>query len=221
LCLILCLLAPACLATSTPSHTQTPTLPEPDTANWSLALEDDFGDPTSGFADSEYAHGRWFYEDGRHGIEVTKQDWLMWSTQEAHLSDFALEVEVIAEESTGSAGVVFRSGEGGYRFYAFRISTDGSHTLEKALGKEGEDMSWETILLWAFSPHITTGTATNRLRVICIDTDMWLYANSNFLASARDESLASGEIGLVVGNPSEDKALLYFDDLLVYAPPDN
>lgn len=64
--------------------------PEPDTSGWSIGLEDSIGNPLSGFADDRYAHGRWFYGDGRYGIEVTKQDWLMWSTHATTFTDFAL-----------------------------------------------------------------------------------------------------------------------------------
>ncbi len=130
-----------------------------------MALGADFSDPASGFAQDEYAHGRWFYEDGIYGIEVTKQNWIM-STYLGEFSDFALDVDVMAQEDNGCAGVLFRvQGDGG-QYYRFSICTDGQYGIDKLLSYESEGAEWETLVDWETSPHIKTGLATNHLRVI-------------------------------------------------------
>lgn len=206
--LALSLLVAGCRSTPTP----------PDVSDWPLVREDDFDDPHSGFAEKSYAHGRWFYQDGRYGIEVTRENWAMWTAQ-GNYSDFVMEVDVTSQQEVGRAGVIFRVGGGGYQFYNWRISTDGQYILEKSVGQEAEQSDWETILPWQKSPHIRTGLATNRLRVICVGSEIWLYVNGYYLDTVRDKSFTTGGMGMIAENFAGGRHILFhFDNLRVYAP---
>lgn len=220
--LALSLLVTVCTPTPPPpSPTRVPPTstplppPPPDVSGWPLVLEDDFDDPESGFPQENYDVGSSFYHDGRYIIEVTKESWLIWERQDS-FSDFVMEVDVIPQEEAGAAGVVFRL-EGKYRFYVFQVSTDGHYKLLKLLAQGGED--WETILDWRESPHIKTGLVTNRLRVVCVGSEIWLYANDHYLDTVQDTSFTTGEIGMIAGTAfGESYALFHFDNLQVYAP---
>ena len=81
-------------------------------------------------------------------------------------------------------------------------------------------MRWETILPWRSSSHIIAGSGTNRVKVVCIKADIWLYVTDQYVAAVSDEGLTSGETGMVVGNSVDESALFYFDNLAVYVPPE-
>ncbi len=222
-CLLIggCCLAPPDFGDPADAPTAMPTSPppSPDTSEWTLSMEDDFSDPESGFSVREYAHGRWFYENGRYGIEVSKQNWVM-QTWQGEFSDFALEVDLIAAQEAGCGGVSFGVAEEGGAYYNFCISPAGEYVLEKLVGEEGEEANWETLVSWRESEHIQTGPATNRLRVIRTGDEIWLYVNENYLAMVQDSDLSTGGVGMSAINYEDEFVLFYFDDLQIHAPPD-
>jgi hypothetical protein len=204
-------------ATSAVPPTPEPTIivpPAPTLPAWPLVLEDKFDDPQSGFSNGSYEGTRYFYEGGSYGIETIGANLISW-TSLGHYSDLVLEVTVVSEEQAGEAGVLFRK-EGERQFYLFTVSTDGGYKLRKnrQSGAEG----WETLLDWSETPHLETGVAANRLQVVCVGSQISLYANGQYLMTVLDSSYARGEIGLAVGTLTDARALFYFDDLRVYAP---
>ena len=189
--------------------------PTPTVPVWPLALEDKFDDPQSGFTDASYEASRYFYEGGRYGIETIGADLISWTSQ-GRYSDLVMEVTVVPEGQAGEAGVLFRK-EGEFQFYAFTVSTDGRYRVRKMFqsGAEG----WETLLDWSESPHLRRGVVENCLQVICVGSEISLYANGQYLTSVRDSSFGGGQIGLAVGTLADEaRALFYVDDLRVYAP---
>jgi hypothetical protein len=189
--------------------------PAPTVPTWPLALEDDFDDPASGFGERSSENRRRFYGEGQYTIEVTSEDWIAWATR-GNFFDFVLEVDVISGGQAGYAGLIFRK-EGENQFYFFSISPKGEYRLRKWLA-EGEE-NWVTILDWEESPHIETGAATNRLRVGCMDSEISLYVNDEYLATVEDETFTRGEIGMAAATlPEETHAIFHFDNLQVRAP---
>jgi len=208
-------LEPTNIVPSTPEPTDI-VPPAPTMPAWPLVLEDEFDDPQSGFSNGSYEGSRYFYEGGLYGIETIGANLISWTSQGSY-SRLVMEVTVMPEEQAGEAALLFRK-EGENQFYAFSISTDGRYRLRKAFqsGAEG----WETLLDWSDSPHLETGVAANRLQVVCMGSEISLYANGQYLTTVTDSSYAGGQVGLAVGTfADEDRALFYFDDLRVYAPP--
>jgi hypothetical protein len=92
----------ACEITIDPTGegTESPTLPPaaptldrlaaPTVPSWPVALSDTFDDQESGFLRESDETRRYFYEDGRYGIEVFSEDWLNWTWREGSFSDFVL-----------------------------------------------------------------------------------------------------------------------------------
>jgi Tol biopolymer transport system component len=191
----------------------TPTVgPTPTVPNRPLALEDDFADPESGFDVSSTDKRRKLYEDGQYTIEMLVENLVTW-TGMGRFSDFVMEVDVISLEEAGQAGVVFRK-EGETDMYFFFVTPDGRYRLNRYLGG-----SWATWMSWRESPHIRTGVATNRLRVVCEGSEISLYVNDQYLETVHDTTLTEGEIGLVAGAfRGESHALFKFDNLRVYGP---
>jgi len=207
-------LEPTNIVPPTPEPTNI-VLPAPTVPAWPLVLEDKFDDPQSGFSDGSYEGSRYFYEGGRYGIETIGANLISWTSHGSYFR-LAMEVTVVAEGQAGEAALLFRK-EGENQFYAFSVSTDGRYRLRKMF-QSGAD-GWETLLDWSESPHLETGVAANRLQVVCMGSEMSLYANGQYLTTVRDSSYAGGQIGLAVGTfADEDRALFYFDDLRVYVP---
>lgn len=213
----LMLVANGCILEPIPTPTPAP----PDVSDWELVMADTFDDPDSGFGIRDYAHGRWFYEDGRYGIEVAKTNWLH-HTAQGDFADFMLEVEVTAQAESGAGGVVFRFGgnEGLDHYYSFLIASNGQFALDKLVRGNAEKSEWQNLAPWQESPHLNRGRVTNHLRVIGVGPDLWLYANGHLLATVQDPSFATGSVGMVAETfPEETHALYLFDNLKVYAPP--
>jgi hypothetical protein len=206
---------PQVTATPVLPPTPTPVLGTPTVPSWSLAVSDDFSDPKSGFRKSSDENRRLFYEDGRYGIEVLKEEWIATSCL-SDLSDFMMEVDVISTGESGRAGIIFR--EGGERaFYFFAITPEGWYKLWKRVSPE--EGGWERILDWQQSPHVNKGAATNRLQVVCVGSTISLYINDQYLDTAQDATYTEGRVCMAAGTfIGENNALFYFDNLQVYTP---
>ena len=202
------------VSATTAPPTKMPTQPPQRVSAWPLVLADDFDDPESGFGERSDENRRRSYQDGRYNMELLSEDWISWASV-GSFSDFVMEVDVISEGEAGYAGLVFRK-EGDYQFYFFSISTEGRYRLRKWLA-QGEE-NWETILDWRRSPHIRTGEATNRLRTVCVGSQIWLYVNDQYLDTVQDTTFSEGELGMASATlPGESYARFSFDNLRVFA----
>jgi predicted nucleic acid-binding Zn ribbon protein len=206
--------SPGAPSPATPTATKA-VAPTPTVPAWPLALQDNFDDPQSGFSNASNESSRYFYEGGRYGIETIGANLISWTSLGSY-SDLLMEVTIVPEAEAGEGGVLFRK-QGDYQFYSFTISTDGRYRVRRMLQSGGE--GWETLLDWSASPALETGVAANRLQVVCVGSQISLYANGQYLTTVLNSSYTGGEIGLAVGTfADEARSLFYFDDLRVYAP---
>jgi hypothetical protein len=183
-------------------------------------MQDDFDDPTSGFHVDEYAHGHWRYEDGVYSIEVRKDNWIM-HTSRGEFTDFAVDLDVTAQQPHGCSGLVFRLRQEGSQYYLFTVCADGRYSLEKLMSYTDEEGEWETLRAWETSTHVRTGAVTQHLRVISVGNAFWLYVNDQLLAYVQDEDAPfdKGALGMQVTNPGGEGTVRYtFDHLRVYVP---
>ena len=66
---------------------------------------------------------------------------------------------------------------------------------------------------------MSPGQATNRLKVVCQDTDCAVYANDQQVGAFADDAFLQGQVGFVVGHPqSAEGTEVTFDNLRVSAP---
>ncbi|HUV90575.1 MAG TPA: Ig-like domain-containing protein, partial [Anaerolineae bacterium] len=159
-----------------------------------VALSDDFSDAGSGWAVSSEDTYQLGYEGGEYFIEhIQRNDASRWQTYPDYtFSDFTAEVEARfdTEDEYVGAALIWRWQDND-NFYLFRIRNTGEYDLRKRV--EGE---WQTLIPATSSPHISSGIATNRLKVTAVGDLIQIYVNDQHLADFTDSSLDQGRIGL-------------------------
>jgi hypothetical protein len=68
------------------------------------------------------------------------------------------------------------------------------------------------------SNSINTGLAVNHLRADCAGDKLTFYVNGLEVASARDATLKSGDVGLLAGTFSQPGVDVVFDNFVVLKP---
>jgi Tol biopolymer transport system component len=180
-----------------------------------VALSDDFSDAGSGWAVSSQDTYRLGYENGEYFIEhIQRNDASRWQTYPDYtFSDFTAEVEARfdTEDEYVGAALIWRWQDND-NFYLFRIRNTGEYDLRKRV--EGE---WQTLIPATSSPHISSGIATNRLKVTAVGDLIQIYVNDQHLADFTDSSLDQGRIGLYasVFTESPITTRVFFDNLQV------
>ena len=98
-------------------------------------------------------------------------------------------------------------------YYILRLDGDGYYMMGKMVGGE-----WEELIEWTQSAAVKLGIGeTNRIRVVCSDSDFELYANDQLLIKTQDTSLTTGEAALMASHFDVDDGpiLVAFDNLEV------
>jgi hypothetical protein len=111
--------------------------------------------------------------------------------QNSNFGNFAFQVQMnITRGDFG--GLIFRGNTSAVKFYSFRIGQDGSYSLFIST-----DSTHSSGLLSGTSPLINKGTGrTNLITVIARNTNLYFYANKQYLGSISDSTFKSGQIGL-------------------------
>ncbi len=155
------------------------------------------------------------YEAGEYFIELIEQNDR--GQREIYpgqiFADFAAEVQVRFETDVESVrgGLVWRY-QDKPSYYYFNIRNTGRYALEKFL-----DGEWQTLIPATASPHISTGIATNNLKVVAEADLISIYVNDQHLADFTDSSISEGMIGLraEVFAESPITTRVFFDNLRV------
>lgn len=121
-------------------------------------------------------------------------------------SDFQIDVEarrVAGPTNGGSYGVVFRAqpsatGDRAVAQYNFFVTADGTFALN-LLPPSGPATS---VVPRTASPAINTGTASNRLTVICRGASITLVINGQTVGTFEAALQGAGAVGLYVANPA-------------------
>jgi hypothetical protein len=98
--------------------------------------------------------------------------------------------------------------------YSFEISGDGFYSLSKKVNG-----NWENIVDWTSSSALKAGE-TNRIRVICSDSNLELYANEQLLISSQDTTHSKSGFALQTGRYAVDDqpVSVSFDNMEVKYP---
>lgn len=178
-----------------------------------LLLEDDFAD---GGAWRSYAAEDLFLreEDGAFKIDFVGRKYV-WTQGEAQYADIVMEADLrqLSDYDHNAFGLACRldpanSGRG----YHFLISGDGYASIRWSNGR-----SLEPITQAKPSAPVKRGTASNRVRAVCIGDYLALWVNDEFVAEARDRRASDGAVGLVgVMNYAGKRLTVAIDDLKVW-----
>lgn len=188
----------------------------------SVLYSDGFGDTGSGWYEGSFEDKEYRYENGEYVILVKGNDLAAWASwPKERFTDFTLEADVRLAEGPEVAemGLVFRLKEEG-NFYFFLIDGYGQYIVGKDLDGEWQQVAGMEMGL-VTSPHIKTGGATNRLKVVCQGLQIALYVNDHHLTTLSDDSFAEGKIGLIavaIEHPGPIKVA--FDNLVVSVAED-
>ena len=110
--------------------------------------------------------------------------------QNSNFGNFAFQVQMNIT-SGDYGGLIFRGNTSAAKFYSFRVGHDGSYSLFVST-----DNTHSSGLLAGNSPLLKQGTGqTNLITVIARDTNLYFYANKQYLGSISDSTFKSGQIG--------------------------
>jgi hypothetical protein len=125
-------------------------------------------------------------------------------------------IEVTAEqfstETNSSYGIECRAQVGNNSVgYYFMISGIGQYAIR--LGDGGRV---KVLVPWTESSVVNQGTASNKIRAVCIDDYLALYVNDVFMAETRYDWLIEGNTGLVVNSPESTTIAVRYDNLTIW-----
>jgi hypothetical protein len=184
-----------------------------------ILLQDDFGDPSSGWprASSDLGTRRIGYVDGEYSIvKVANSQGAPFVSRGSPFGDFQWEVDVrlLAPTEDAYAFFDFRRQENGDHYSLILDPSDGTMRLEIEIGS-GRDV----LLGWTPSAALRRGTARNRVGVRAEGSALTLLANGQEVGRAHDDRLGEGGIAFGVGNFRNGGADGRFDNVVVTALP--
>jgi hypothetical protein len=177
---------------------------------------DDFSDTSGGWPQASDSVGTLGFSDGAYRITVQSPSYDLWAVS-GHTYP-AVQVDADATRLEGPEanrfGLIC-----GYRdssnFYFFIISSDGYYTLGRVVQGTAHLLGQE---MMAYSPAIAQGTAANHLRLECVDRTLRGTVNGQMVAVAQDDSLGSGDAGLLAGSFEQGGVDVAFDNFVVIKP---
>ncbi len=100
-------------------------------------------------------------------------------------------------------------------FYALVIGSDQYYGVFKMLDGEFGLIGRPTM---DYSAAIQTGDRDNEIHALCQAENLVLIVNGSKLIAVQDDSLSSGDVGLIAGNFDEPGINILFDNLIVVKP---
>jgi hypothetical protein len=205
---------PAELATSAMSvpavRTSTPI------SGYSVLLQDDFSDPTSGWEISANDYGKTEYQQGVYLVEAYIQKEYYWGVTGRNFDDTRIDIDVrvlqTASNGNDAFGVDCRVQENGDG-YGFRISSDGYAGLVKFVDTKGS-----SLVDWFKSDAILLDGGVNHLTSICQGNHFEFLINGQQVLEAADDTFGSGDIALSAISYETEPISVEFDNLMVQLP---
>jgi len=180
-----------------------------------LLYEDDFSNPGTGWLRHSDDQSEMDYEDGEYRV-LGKEPGahMVWCQEAGQFGDFALEIDARLVSGTEQAryGLVFRLQDLD-NFYSFLVSPSGYYLVQAWLNGV-----WTTMQAKTESAFIEQGNSKNHLEVICKGSQIALAVNGHSLATITDNSLTSGDVGMIVRTPAPN-ADVHFDNIRVFSIP--
>lgn len=207
---------PSFTVVRSPTITLTPisSLSVPSTS--SAYYSENFGDPRNGVWDSVSGDvSERGYDNGEYFMRI-KKPYYYSSVCRRWYSDMMIEVDIRQMDNAAERyGLAFRGNDTMTNFYAFRLSSDRTFTLDK----HSQDNGFVAILGPTQSNAIRLG-GWNRIKVIAKENQITLYINDQLVGSTRDTTYKEGCAGVVIctcdGSPSLD---VRFDNFRIAPVP--
>jgi len=181
-----------------------------------VLFKDDFSSTLSGWEVGEYETGSVGYGAGGYFVTSTGGGETMWGVANQSFSDLIIEVETqqvrAGPENDNDYGVACRIQSNGDGYYLL-ISGDGYYAIFVA-----EEDEFVPLVDFTESDVIRTGNTTNRIKAVCDGPRLELFVNGRRVASAEDNTFASGDIALTATSYEDAGAEIHFDELVVYQP---
>lgn len=183
-----------------------------------LLFADDFSDPTSGWYTNGDPASPGFYDSGGYRLMKTQPQGAVWALPGRLFGDVRIEVDAtkMGGIDDNYFGIMCRvqGTTDTASFYVLLISSDGYYGIGKRVNEGPLELVEQDAMY--FSSHINQGNSTNHITAICSGTRIALYVNGELLVEVEDASLASGQIGLMVGAFDVEGTDILFDNLKVY-----
>lgn len=182
-----------------------------------VLFEDDFSFVFSGWPRDTDEFSSTDYVDNGYEITVYQKDYVTWATTGDSFTDVEIQVEAtfVSGNYESYYGIICRH-EDTDNFYAMIISNDGYYGILKTI--QGGPFTLIPDEFMDYSDSINQDLDTNVIQGKCVEDRMFLYVNGDLLLEAKDDNLASGEVGLIVGSYTADETTIFFDNFIVRAP---
>ncbi|HVO68503.1 MAG TPA: hypothetical protein VMT24_00575 [Aggregatilineaceae bacterium] len=126
-----------------------------------------------------------------------------------------VDAEQLSSEKNNLYGVACRlatDGQGETTGYVLLISGDGHYGIAELTNN-----ALSFLLEWHQSGTIRQGRASNRIRAVCVDNTLAIYANGKFLGQVENADFRrAAQVGLVAGVTKGEAVSVAFDNLAVY-----
>jgi hypothetical protein len=153
-------------------------------------------------------------EAGAYRIRADVSSYVRGFNSELH-DNVVIDVSAVqlSAERNNAYGVICRgrADNASANGYYFLIGGDGSYTIRK--GQFGEV---SPLVKWSRDDAINTGSATNDMRIICVDNYLALYVNGEFLVDVYDDTYHRGYAGFAVAVADNQEIAVAFDNLRIF-----
>jgi len=192
-----------------------PAMTVPDVPSGSVLYQDDFSSIASGWNRVQNEGGIMDYDGSGYRILVTARESNVWSTPKRDFRDARVEVDAgkLGGPDANRIGLICRAD--GESHYFFIIGSDGYYGLGIFTNGAAALLGQSTM---QSSDAIHTGAAINHLRLDCSGRGLTGFVNGVQVARVQDETLASGEVGVLAGTFDEAGADIVFDNFVVLQP---
>jgi serine/threonine protein kinase len=184
-----------------------------------LIFAEYFDSDTNGWAtgqfENEYSQNEVTIVDGRYTLQVNSKEpaFIEKNLPNRRFSNFILTLEATPGDDAEyySYGIAFRENSDGYT-YTFEIGNDGLYAIFLYNGE------WKTLKDWSSNDAIEPGQ-TNEITVVAKGNNFTFFVNEKEMTTLEDDTLAEGEIGLVVEVfETGQSAAVDFDNLVIRTP---
>mgnify|MGYP006281921169 CR=1 FL=1 len=181
-----------------------------------LLFKDTFAENSGGWKTHEDTLSYAGYQEGGFRLWADVPNYQFWSVPGLNFRDTQVvaRARVLAGPDDNMFGLLCRYQDEN-NYYALVIGADGYYGIFKNLDGEHSLIDQQHM---DFSEEINRGKNENKLQAVCQNDHLSLFVNGTMLLQVQDESLAYGDIGLIVGNFAESGVDVLFDDFIVVSP---
>lgn len=191
-----------------------------DTFDWvrdeRVLFKDTFSHKSGGWKTHEDSLSYAGYEEGGFRLWADVPNYQFWSIPGLNFKDVQVVVRtrVMDGPEDNMFGLLCRYQDED-NYYALVIGADGYYGIFKNLDGEHRLIDQPHM---EFSEQINRGEDENKLQAVCHKDRLSLFVNGTMLLQVQDDSLAYGDVGLIVGNFTKPGVDVLFDDFIVVSP---